>query len=58
MMRSSVVLPEPEGPTIAVRLPAGTSRSMPSSAVDRTVALADRLQREEGHRPAARLDCA
>ena len=26
IMRSSVVLPEPEGPTIAVRLPAGTDR--------------------------------
>jgi hypothetical protein len=29
--RSSVVLPQPEGPSTAVRLPAGTSRSRPAS---------------------------
>ena len=31
MMRSSVVLPEPDGPTMAVRLPVVTCRSMPCS---------------------------
>ena len=58
MRRSSVVLPEPDGPTIAVRLPA---RHLEVDAVerrDRAVALADRLQREKAHRPAIRLDCA
>jgi hypothetical protein len=35
IIRNSVVLPEPEGPTITVRLPVGTLRLTSSSAFAR-----------------------
>ena len=34
MIRSSVVLPHPDGPTIDVKLPAGRSTSTPSRTLD------------------------
>ena len=59
MRRSSVVLPEPDGPTIAVRLPAGTLEIDAVERRDRAVALAITARRvEKAHRPAARLDWA
>ena len=48
-MRSSVVLPLPDGPRIAVSEPAGTSRSRPSSTWWRPKALASRVTASCGH---------
>ena len=48
MMRRVVDLPEPEGPSSAKNSPGAISRSMPRSAVDRAVALDDRLRARRG----------
>ena len=51
MMRSSVVLPEPDGPSSATSSPAGTSRLTSSSAVNAPNALARRLDLDAHVRP-------
>ena len=57
MIVSIVVLPEPDGPTIATRSPAATSTLTPSSA--RTppgIPLADRVELDRAH-PWESLTC-
>ena len=46
MIRSSVVLPEPLGPSTVTHSPFSTTRSTPATAVDTPVALDDRRQLE------------
>ena len=52
MIRSIVVLPQPDGPRTASDLAAGTSRSTPSSTAVRPKALVDPAQRQGAHRAA------
>ena len=49
MSRSRVVLPQPDGPRMAVSSRAGTSRSTPCSTVVAPEGLGDTTQREGGH---------
>jgi hypothetical protein len=54
-MRSRVVLPEPEGPTMARRLPAGRQRNIVDRAGGAKV-FAQMLQVQGCHRPALRFE--
>ena len=47
-MRSSVVLPEPDGPTMVKNSPSATSRSMPSTAVNVPKDLGQAAKGEDG----------
>ena len=54
--RSRVVLPQPEGPTIAVRLPLATLEVDAGQGRDRAVVLVQAADFEKAHRPAIRFD--
>ena len=49
MVRSSVLLPQPDGPTSTVNSPSGMSRSMPRTACNAAVALVQSGDLDVGH---------
>ena len=54
--RSKVVLPQPDGPTIAVRLPLATLEIDAGKCRHRAVMLVQAADFEKAHRPAIRFD--